>query len=382
MLALAAVLLALGWAQAPGARASQFDGRGMWIWYVDKSGGSARNIAAKAKKYNLHTVFIKSGDAGNTWSQFNRTLTGGLKARGIHVCAWQFVYGSSPRAEANVGAAAKKRGAQCLVIDAEASYEHNKYAAADTYIRRLRAQIGGSFPLALAGFPYVDYHPSFPYSVFLGPGGARANIPQMYWKAIGVSVHTVYAHTYLWNRVFGRAIFPLGQTYQNPGSSQIRSFRRYALDFGANGVSWWSWQETSRSEWQAIAPRVSDYPNYRAPHSFAHLRRGNRGDVVVWAQMHLDHRYSWVTVDGVFGSTTERAVKRFQNAEHLQVTGTINNPTWRHLLKVSPTRKHWASVSSAGASGARTPAAARAPATASMPAVRYEIPPPAQRMQP
>ena len=34
-----------------------------------------------------------------------------------------------------------------------------------TYIRRLRDLIGPRFPVALAGFPYVDFHPSFPYSV-------------------------------------------------------------------------------------------------------------------------------------------------------------------------------------------------------------------------
>jgi hypothetical protein len=353
----------------------------MWIWYVNKSGGSARNIAAKAKKYNLHTVFVKSGDGGSTWSQFNRTLTRGLKNRGLHVCAWQFVYGSSPRAEANVGAASKKRGAQCLVIDAEGSYE-GKYASADKYIRHLRAQVGSQFPLALAGFPYVDYHPGFPYSVFLGPGGAQANLPQMYWKTIGVSVHTIYVHTFAWNRVYGRGIFPLGQTFENPGSSQIRSFRRYALDFHADGVSWWSWQETGSTEWQAIASRVTDYPGYTAPRSFAHLARGDRSDVVVWAQMHLDHRYPWVDIDGVFSATTERAVKRFQTSEGLKVTGTINNATWRHLLKVRPTRKRWAGGSSAGASSAAGSDGDSAPRSASLPAVRDEIPPPAQRMTP
>ena len=44
-----------------------------------------------------------------------------------------------------------------------------------SYIDKLRGRIGRSFPTALASFPYVDYHPAFPYSVFLGPGGARFN---------------------------------------------------------------------------------------------------------------------------------------------------------------------------------------------------------------
>ena len=44
-------------------------------------------------------------------------------------------------------------------------------AAADLYVDKLRRRIGSRFPTALTSFPYVDYHPALPYSVFLGPGG-------------------------------------------------------------------------------------------------------------------------------------------------------------------------------------------------------------------
>lgn len=44
-----------------------------------------------------------------------------------------------------------------------------------------------------AGIGTVDYHPSFPYSVFFGPEGATVNQPQMYWKAIGTSVRAFQA---------------------------------------------------------------------------------------------------------------------------------------------------------------------------------------------
>ena len=108
-----------------------------------------------------------------------------LHANGLKVCAWQYVYGTNPAGEANLGAQAVANGADCLVIDAEAEYEGH-YGAAQTYITDLRAKIGPSYPLGLASFPYVSYHPSFPYSVFLGPDGAQYNAPQMYWKDIGV----------------------------------------------------------------------------------------------------------------------------------------------------------------------------------------------------
>jgi hypothetical protein len=143
---------------------------GMWIWYVSKSnGGDPAAIAAQAKSHGVQTVFVKSSDGTTWWSQFSPALVSALKAGGLHVCAWQFVYGTSPAGEAALGARAAQTGADCLVIDAESKYE-GKYGQAQTYINALRAAIGPDYPLALSGFPYVDFHPAFPYSVFLGPG--------------------------------------------------------------------------------------------------------------------------------------------------------------------------------------------------------------------
>ena len=80
-------------------------GRGMWIWYVSRSNsGSVSSIIATARKYGINTVMIKSGDGRTMWSQFNPTVVQELHASGLHVCAWQYVYGNFPLQEANVGA--------------------------------------------------------------------------------------------------------------------------------------------------------------------------------------------------------------------------------------------------------------------------------------
>jgi hypothetical protein len=172
-------------APPPAAGETPFDRQGMWIWYVDRSdGGSVGQIVARAQGAGIGTLYIKAGDAGHVWSQFSKALVGALRRGGLDVCAWQFVYGDSPIAEAKVGAAAVRRGADCLAIDAEGSYE-GKYAAADSFIRALRGRVGPTFPLSLAAFPYVDYHPSFPYSVFFGPEGATVNQPQSGCQALG-----------------------------------------------------------------------------------------------------------------------------------------------------------------------------------------------------
>ncbi len=55
----------------------------------------------------------------------------------------------------------------------------------------------------------------------------------MYWKDIGVSVDTVYANTYIANRIYGRPIFPLGQTYGGISAADLLRFREEAVDYGA-----------------------------------------------------------------------------------------------------------------------------------------------------
>jgi putative peptidoglycan binding protein len=363
----------------PGGNVSNtaFDRQGMWVWYVSRSeGGSVGAIVARAKRNDVGTVYVKAGDGGGAWSQFNTGLIQALHRGGLSVCAWQFVYGDNPVAEARVAAAAVAKGADCFVIDAEADYE-GKYAAADRYVRALRARIGDTFPVALAGFPYVDYHPSFPYSVFFGPGGATYNQPQMYWKTIGTSVREVYEHTYLYNRVYGHPIYPIGQTYEGPGSASIRLFRRFAVSYGGLPPSWWSWQETSGREWGALGADSALRPvtGYRQEVVHPLLKRGSKGDLVVWAQEHLiGAGNADLPVTGIFGRQTARAVRLFKEGHGLPANAIVDTDTWNALLAYTPYRARWASARTSDAAASRARPATR-PLSAGLPAKAYEIPP-------
>jgi hypothetical protein len=360
-------------ASAP--RGTAFEGNGMWIWYVNQSNrGNIGSIVKRAKASRIRTLFIKAGDGRKTWSQFNRSLVNRLHAAGLRVCGWQYVYGRWPATEAKIGAYAKRQGADCFVIDAEAELE-GKYAAASTYMRKLRASVGKSYPLGVAPFPYVDYHPGYPYSVFLGPGGAQFNLPQMYWKAIGVSVDFIFRHTYTYNEIWGRPIAPLGQTYQAPPRSQLLRFRDMGSAYRAPGLSWWSWQATTSTGWSALAKKLAPVKTSRGPTPVAPtLSRGSKGDMVVWAQQHLLAAKKNVKVNGVFDGRTLTAVKAFQRNRKLAVTGRVDVPTWRKLLRLNPAKITWSSAARSakvGATGGTSPE----PASAKLPATMYEIPP-------
>jgi hypothetical protein len=353
-------------------------GDGMWIWYVNRSShGRVGKIASRAHRYGIETVLIKSGDGTTYWKQFSAGLVSALHARGLKVCGWQFIYGRSPTTEARIGAAAKDRGADCLVLDVEGQYE-GRYAQASTYMTTLRSLVGADYPLGLASFPYVDYHPALPFSVFLGPGGAQYNMPQLYWKDIGTTVDAGYIHTWVWNRIYQRAIMPLGQVYNHPKAGQIRRFRALALSHGFEGVSWWDWQEAGSRQWKALGGPIA--PASTGPYpSYPLLRVGSKGDFVAWAQQLLAGAGYTTTINGYFQAPTQTAVIAFQSANGLPPTGIIDVPTWDVLIQQKALPVRWTNGGAVPAGHRGEGVVLPAPKSAKLPAVRDEIPPPAKR---
>jgi hypothetical protein len=345
---------------------SAFDGDGMWIWYLSKTeGGDPDAIIREARARGIETLFVKSGDGTNFWSQFTPAMVDRFQAAGLKVCGWQYVYGSSPAAEAAVAARAAKAGADCFVIDAEREYE-SRYAAARTYTRELREAVGANYPIGMSSFPYVDYHPGLPYSEFFSPGGAQFNAPQVYWKEIGDTVDEAIDHTYRYNRPYGAALAPVGQSYSAPPPGQITRFRQLAATQESGGLSWWEWSQTSDASWNAIAAPLSPFGGTPPGQDFATVAKGAKGDLVVWAQRHLQAAGASIAADGDFGSGTQAAVRSFQSAKGLAASGQIDTATWRALLDYEPR-----SLAKPGL--AKAAAGSGAPKTADLPARRYEI---------
>jgi hypothetical protein len=337
---------------APAANAapsgSAFDGAGMWIWYLAKSNaGNLDAIAAQAVAAGVRTVYVKSSDGStNFWSQFTPDLVAALHQRGLRVCGWQYVYGTHPAAEALLGARAAAMS-DCLVIDAEAEYE-GKYASAQTYMQTLRAAIGPNYPVGLASFPYVDRHESLPYSVFLGPGGAQFNLPQIYWHEIGVSPDVAVAHTYHENRVYARPILPLGQTYGGTPPAEIGRFRQLAAAYGARGISWWDWQETTAGGWAALTQPLTPAPDIAVDLTLPLFSAGAKGDQIVWLQEHLAAAEPQTPTTGLFDAQTAAALIAFQASRGLPQSGTTDPATWAALLALTPVAVDWTANAAPG----------------------------------
>ena len=338
LLPVLAVLLALALpASASAATATPFEGDGMWLWQVRASErGDLARIAARARAAGMEFVVVKAAHGTQAWSQFSPELVGALHAEGVRACAYQRALARSPAREARVLAGAVAVGADCLVIDAESEYE-GRYGAATSYVRALRAAIGPDFPVGLTSFPYVDYHRRFPYSVFLGDGGAQVNLPQMYWRLIGTSVEGIFARTWAQHAVYGRPIHPIGQVFGRPRGTEIRRFRSLAAARGASGVSWWVWQHATGAQWRALSLPLSPVRRYSARPGYAALRPGMSGDPVRWLQLRLRAAgRREVRTTSRFDAVTAAAVVAFRVTRGLSPVAVVDDTTWSALLDAAP----------------------------------------------
>ena len=66
------------------------------------------------------------------------------------------------------------------------------------------------------------------------------------------------------------------------------------------------------------------------------LKRGSRNNFVFLLQFILNQYGANLTVDGIFGSGTETAVRTFQQRNSISVDGIVGPNTWKYLLFLSP----------------------------------------------
>ena len=151
-----------------------------------------------------------------------------------------------------MGAAAVANGADCLVLDVEGQYE-GKYPQA--LVLHVVAALDGrrGLPGRARQLPVRRLSPGA--AVFGLPRSGRRAVQRPAALLEGHRHHRRYQgyiHTWVWNRIYGRPIAPLGQVYNKPKAGQIRRFRALAMSHGFDGVSWWSWQSAGKRQWKAV----------------------------------------------------------------------------------------------------------------------------------
>lgn len=341
------VALALGAAAtcSPGLAAetsvpAPFTGTALWVTQIPVA-QTGQQLAAEAAAAGVRTLYVKAAEGSSPEAQFSAALVSEMRAAGASVCAWTFAYGQNPSGEAAAAVAAVRDGAQCLVVDAEGQYD-KLYGAAQLFVQTLRAQLGAGFPIALAGEAEILRHPTFPYSVFLGPGAFNVFLPEIYWLELGVSVDAAYAATLGGDSLYGRPILPVGQLFGSPSTTEVTRFRALARAYGSPGLSFF---DLDSAQPQGLAALSSPLPRLAHRAILAPtIHAGACGDEIVQAQELFNAAGAHLPVGGYFGAETGRALASFQRRHRLAPNGTLGPATWRALLRLRPREPSWTSA--------------------------------------
>jgi len=146
------------------------------------------------KAVGLSTVYLKVADGiwnynltprGENWvDDILPGLCAALKAAGIPVIGWQYVYGEAPEREAERAIERINTLAlDAFVIDAEAEYKRAGPSAARKYMKKIKAACP-TLPLALSSYRFPSVHADFPWQAFLQFMDASRDVhmPQVYWE--------------------------------------------------------------------------------------------------------------------------------------------------------------------------------------------------------
>lgn len=240
----------------------ELEGKGIFIWKVHKcEGGDPAAIARRASEAGLSHILIKIADGPRAYNvDLAAPVVEALKASGIQVWGWQFVYGDEPFGEADIAIhRIKTLDLAGFVINAEDAYK-GKHAAAAAYMDSLRSRT--PVPLALSSFRYPNYHPTLPWAEFL----THCNLimPQVYWveadnpdQQLDKSIAQLKAYSP------DLPIIPTGAAYEErgwrPKPAEIARFLKHVRQLKIPAANFWSWDYAGSIEGRDFWKVISDY---------------------------------------------------------------------------------------------------------------------------
>ena len=118
-----------------------------------------------------------------TWGDsrdYTTPVVNALRAHGIKVWGWHYLYGDNPTSEANVAITRiRQYNLDGYVLDVEKEYKASgKRAAARRFMSQLRTACP-NLTIALSSYRYPSLHPQVPWAEFLEK--CDLNMPQVYW---------------------------------------------------------------------------------------------------------------------------------------------------------------------------------------------------------
>jgi hypothetical protein len=231
------------------------EGKGFFTWKIPNcENGDPGKIATRAVEAGLTHLVIKIADGpmiyNGNWGDakdYNTPVIAALRAKGLKVWGWHYIYGDDPIGEANIAIARiKQYNLDGYVIDAEKEFEiPGKKTAVNKYINQLRTALP-NLPIALSSYRFPSLHPLVPWTEFLE--GCNLVMPQVYWmKAhnpgdqLGRCVNEYQA------KKPSLPIVPTGAAFReygwNPTDAEVLEFFKKAKDLNLSAVNFWEWSD-------------------------------------------------------------------------------------------------------------------------------------------
>ncbi len=236
-------------------------GKWVWIWNWRRcDGGDPAKVAARLRDAGCRGVLVKAHDGPRWFDQGRpwREIAAALRAQGIAVGGWAYLYGRDPAGEARlVGETVSYGRADLFVLDLEAEFEGRSEAAGEL-CRRIRESVGAQYPLYYSSFAIPRYHRSFPYQVL--ERYCQGAAPQVYWNAFRWPAREAMRRTYEGYATLGAApqrLFPVAGLYAQrgvpyPAAADVEAFVGEAAARGSPGVSFWSYEHMNEEMWTAV----------------------------------------------------------------------------------------------------------------------------------
>jgi hypothetical protein len=243
-------------------------GKGMMIWQISRvESGNAEQIATVAKNAGFSYVLIKVAEATGPYNVDKTTgvdlvpdVVTALRAKGLEVWGWHYVYGYNPSGEAAIAIKRTKEfNLDGYVIDAEAEYKlAGREAAAETYMNALRSGLPNT-PIALCSYRFPNYHPELPWTTFLNK--CDFNMPQVYWQGAHNSGSQLETCMNQFKNITPyRPIMPTGPMYKagdwEPTPADVIEFMDKAQELEMSSVNYFEWyygRTIMKPVWNAIA---------------------------------------------------------------------------------------------------------------------------------
>lgn len=236
-------------------------GKGMYVWQIarlTKAYGGNAAFAQAMKAAGVRRVEVKVADSINNYNQrpikwnllgqatqyaddLIEPFVAALKAEGIEVWGWVYIYGKV-NVEAQVKAAVRqfqRLGLRGIIVNAEKEF-FGYGPQASQYMNLLKALLPG-VAIGFTSFRFPTNFPNFPWAEFLR--FADFVQPQVYWEGASNAVAQLTRSINEHREFTSAPMLPIGPAYLErgwqPTPAQMDAFHAELTAMGLSGWSWW-----------------------------------------------------------------------------------------------------------------------------------------------